>query len=200
MISNVSYCTYRRAPWVRKFGYLCIRDILAATWPYARPSAPQDTQSEMTFFTLCVVCNLCLTWWQRSMLWSSSPPALLERKNNNKAGSFFRLNLLSTLTWITKKELERDEFRGKKNMESQSGGEKMRNAKTDVFFNFEKVQTLEINSRKWQPDDFVADCSWKIFLSLLGALQLWEIVSWGKLDPLNMLALFSHLLWIRRTS
>ena len=33
-------------------------------------------------------------------------------------------------------------------MEIQSGGEKMRNAKTDVFFNFEKVQTLEINSRK----------------------------------------------------
>ena len=39
-----------------------------------------------------------------------------------------------TLTWITKKELERvienkvDEFRRKKNMEIQRGGEKMRNA------------------------------------------------------------------------
>ena len=39
-----------------------------------------------------------------------------------------------TLTWITEKELERvienkgDEFRRKKNMEIQSGGEKMRNA------------------------------------------------------------------------
>ena len=39
-----------------------------------------------------------------------------------------------TLTWTTKKELERiiekkgDEFRRKKNMETQSGGEKMRNA------------------------------------------------------------------------
>ena len=39
-----------------------------------------------------------------------------------------------TLTWITKKELERGiedkggEFRRKKNMEIQSGGEKMRNA------------------------------------------------------------------------
>ena len=38
-----------------------------------------------------------------------------------------------TLTWITEKELERiienngDEFRRKKNMEIQSGGEKMRN-------------------------------------------------------------------------
>ena len=41
---------------------------------------------------------------------------------------------MSTLTWITEKELERviekrgDEFRGKKNMGIQSGGEKMRNA------------------------------------------------------------------------
>ena len=40
-----------------------------------------------------------------------------------------------TLTWITEKELERvienkgDEFRGKKNMEIQIGGEKMRNAR-----------------------------------------------------------------------
>ena len=39
-----------------------------------------------------------------------------------------------TLTWITEKELERvienkgGEFRKKKNMEIQSGGEKMRNA------------------------------------------------------------------------
>ena len=39
-----------------------------------------------------------------------------------------------TLTWITDKELERvienkgDEFRRKKHMEIQSGGEKMRNA------------------------------------------------------------------------
>ena len=46
------------------------------------------------------------------------------------SASFF----MFTLTWITEKELERvienkgDEFRGKKNMESQSGVEKMRNA------------------------------------------------------------------------
>ena len=39
-----------------------------------------------------------------------------------------------TLTWITEKELEQvienkgDEFRGKKNSEIQSGGERMRNA------------------------------------------------------------------------
>ena len=39
-----------------------------------------------------------------------------------------------TLTWITEEELERvienkgDEFRRKKNIEIQSGGEKMRNA------------------------------------------------------------------------
>ena len=40
-----------------------------------------------------------------------------------------------TLTWITEKELGRvvenkgDEFRGKKNMDIQIGGEKMRNAR-----------------------------------------------------------------------
>ena len=40
-----------------------------------------------------------------------------------------------TLTWITEKELERvienkgDEFRRKKNIKIQSGGEKMRNAR-----------------------------------------------------------------------
>ena len=59
---------------------------------------------------------------------------LLERKNNNKVVSFTALFFVFTLTRITKKELERvtknkgDEFRRKKNMEIQSGGEKMRNA------------------------------------------------------------------------
>ena len=44
------------------------------------------------------------------------------------------LFLMFTLTWITEKELERvienkgDKFRRKKNMEIQSGSEKMRNA------------------------------------------------------------------------
>ena len=62
------------------------------------------------------------------------PPRLLERKNNNKVVSFLALFLMFTLTWITEKELERvienegDEFRRKKNIEIQSGGEKMRNA------------------------------------------------------------------------
>ena len=43
-----------------------------------------------------------------------------------------------TLTWITEKELERvnenkgDEFRRKKNMDIQSGGEKMRGSKNHV--------------------------------------------------------------------
>ena len=54
--------------------------------------------------------------------------------NNNKVVSFSALFFMFTLTWITEKELERvienkgDEFRRKKNMEIQSGGEKMRNA------------------------------------------------------------------------
>ena len=62
------------------------------------------------------------------------PPRLLERKNNNKVVYFLALFLMFTLTWITEKELERvienegDEFRRKKNIENQSGGEEMRNA------------------------------------------------------------------------
>ena len=59
---------------------------------------------------------------------------LFRRKNNNKVVPFSTLFFMFTLTWTTEKELERvienkgDEFRRKKNMEIQSGGEKMRNA------------------------------------------------------------------------
>ena len=59
---------------------------------------------------------------------------LCRRKNNNIVVSFSALCFMFTLTWTTEKELERvienkgDEFRRKKNMEIQSGGEKMRNA------------------------------------------------------------------------
>ena len=57
------------------------------------------------------------------------PPRLL-----NKVVSFSALFFMFTLTWTTEKERERvienkgDEFGRKKNMEIQSGGEKMRNA------------------------------------------------------------------------
>ena len=60
----------------------------------------------------------------------SLPPGLLESKTNNNVVSFLALFLMFTLTWITEKELERvienkgDEFRRKKNMEIQSGGER----------------------------------------------------------------------------
>ena len=60
------------------------------------------------------------------------PPCLLERKNNNEVVSSSALFFMFTLTWI-EKELERvienkgEEFRRKKNMEIQSGGEEMRN-------------------------------------------------------------------------
>ena len=64
---------------------------------------------------------------------------LCERKSHgrpsyNKVVSFSALFLMFTLTRITEKELERvteskgDEFCRKKNMEIQSGGEKMGNA------------------------------------------------------------------------
>ena len=60
------------------------------------------------------------------------PSGLLERKNNNEVVSSSALFFMFTLTWI-EKELERvienkgEEFRRKKNMEIQSGGEEMRN-------------------------------------------------------------------------
>ena len=60
------------------------------------------------------------------------PPGLLERKNNNEVVYSSALFFMFTLTWI-EKELERvienkgEEFRRKKNMEIQSGGEEMRN-------------------------------------------------------------------------
>ena len=65
-----------------------------------------------------------MVFW-REIAW---PPGLLERKNNNKVESFSTLFLMSTLTWITEKEIELviknkgDEFRWKKH------GEQMRNA------------------------------------------------------------------------
>ena len=75
--------------------------------------------------------QLKVLFGRKTHIW---PPALLERKNNNIVVSFSALFFVFTLTWITEKELERvienkgDEFRRKKNMEIQSGGEKMRNA------------------------------------------------------------------------
>ena len=46
-----------------------------------------------------------------------------------KVVSFLALLFMCTLTWIKEKELERLlKIRRKKNMEIQSGGEKMRNA------------------------------------------------------------------------
>ena len=56
------------------------------------------------------------------------------KKKQQQSLAFSALFFMFTLTWITEKELERvienkgDELRKKKNMETQSGGEKMRNA------------------------------------------------------------------------
>ena len=55
-----------------------------------------------------------------------------KKKNNNKVESFSALFFMFTPTWIKENELERvienkgEEFRRKKNMEIQSGDEKMR--------------------------------------------------------------------------
>ena len=62
------------------------------------------------------------------------PLKVLFRRKKNNVVSFSALFFMFRLTWTTEKELERviekkgDEFRRKKNMEIQSGGEKMRNA------------------------------------------------------------------------
>ena len=56
------------APWVRKFGYSCMREILVVTWPYALPPVHPSfrphhrvTNVKWSVF-LCRGCNLCLTW------------------------------------------------------------------------------------------------------------------------------------------
>ena len=57
-----------------------------------------------------------------------------KKKNNNIVVSFSALFFMFTRTWIKENELERvienkgEEFRRKKNIEIQSGDEKMRNA------------------------------------------------------------------------
>ena len=63
------------------------------------------------------------------------PARTLRKKKQQQSRVFFDvIFFMFTLTWITVKELERvienkgDEFRRKKNMEIQRGGEKIRNA------------------------------------------------------------------------
>ena len=59
---------------------------------------------------------------------------IFRKEKQQESLAFSALFFMFTLTWITEKELERvienkgDEFRRKKNMEIQSGGEKIRNA------------------------------------------------------------------------
>ena len=65
---------------------------------------------------------------------SHGRPDFQKEKITTKSCLLRRYLFMFTLTWITEKELERvienkgDEFPRKKNMEIQSGGEKMRNA------------------------------------------------------------------------
>ena len=37
-----------RAPWVRKFGYLCIQEVMVVTCPSDHQSAPQAYQCKIT--------------------------------------------------------------------------------------------------------------------------------------------------------
>ena len=77
---------------------LGFREIWVVTWPYARPYHRQ-TNVKWVFFYFVWSLDA-----DRRLLRSSWPP----RKDNNKAQSFFSdLLLMSTLTSITGKELER---------------------------------------------------------------------------------------------
>ena len=54
----------KRSHMPKKNGKLSIREILVITWPYVRPSAPQENQCEMPNFLASVgPYNLCLSWW-----------------------------------------------------------------------------------------------------------------------------------------
>ena len=87
------------APWVRKFGYLCIREILVVTRPHVRPTAvrPHHRHTQSTG-TGNSNATQGFIWWE--IAW---PPRLLERKNNNKIEYFSKLFLMFTLTPITEK-------------------------------------------------------------------------------------------------
>ena len=71
-----------------------------------------------------------------------------EKKNNNKAESFFDVILMSALRWITEKELEReiknegDQFRWKRNMTIWINLDFARNLRE---FGVAHLEELEVN-------------------------------------------------------
>ena len=81
-----------RAPWVRKFGNLCIREILVVTWPYVRPttcpSAPEAYQYKQVW---------------KEIAW---PPGNLEREEKIQSRVFFDV-IFDVYTYVDNSERAR---------------------------------------------------------------------------------------------
>ena len=90
------------APWVRKFDYPCIWEILVILFPYARPSAPQAYQCKITQST--GIATQSNTGFFGGKL--HGHPDFLEREREKKKQSQIRLNFKSLLTWLTETEKE----------------------------------------------------------------------------------------------
>ena len=85
------------APWVRKFDYPCIWEILVIMLPYARPSEPQACQCKISQST--GIATQCNTGFY-------GHPEFLEQERERKKQSQIRLNFKSLLTWLTETEKE----------------------------------------------------------------------------------------------
>ena len=86
------------APWVRKFDYPCIWEILVIMLPYARPSEAQACQCKISQSTgIATQCNTGFLW----------PSGIFRaRERERKKQSQIRLNFKSLLTWLTETEKE----------------------------------------------------------------------------------------------
>ena len=73
----------RWAPWVRKFDYPCIREILVIMVPYARPFAPQAYQFKITQSTGIATLMQHGVFW-RKIAW---PPGLFRERERKKKSS-----------------------------------------------------------------------------------------------------------------
>ena len=86
------------APWVRKFDYPCIWEILVIMLPYARQSEAQACQCKISQSTgIATQCNTGFLW----------PSGIFRaRERERKKQSQIRLNFKSLLTWLTETEKE----------------------------------------------------------------------------------------------
>ena len=136
---------------------LCIRKILIVTWPYVRLSV-RTIRMPMQNNSINRYCKPKAT---RGFFGGKSQSHLdfYREKKQQQSRVFSTLFLMSSLTWITEKELGRvnkskgGEFRWKKDIKFHSSGEKMRNA---------SGQQGE-NERQWKKSEQEhkeQNCSW----------------------------------------